>query len=200
MTLAKYPDTFARKDTIEDNPSKPDKNVHNLALFNTYNGKDILQERTAHFLGQLQLNAKTYQDKYRYPGTDEDKLFESSYGHKHCSSPPCICSDCHGRKDPVCRVALDSIWHDLGCNEEYLEPRERLEARRQLGQEKEDKAQEPAIHIGAIASGDTVMKSGEDRDRIAKKEGVIAFEMEGAGVWDELPCLVVKGVCDCRLP
>ena len=40
------------------------------------------------------------------------------------------------------------------------------------------------------------MKSGEDRDEIAAKEEVIAFEMEGAGVWDHFPCLVIKGVCD----
>jgi nucleoside phosphorylase len=40
------------------------------------------------------------------------------------------------------------------------------------------------------------MKSGQDRDKIAKRQGVIAFEMEGAGVWDEVPCIVVKGVCD----
>lgn len=47
-----------------------------------------------------------------------------------------------------------------------------------------------------MASGDTVLKSGEDRDRMAKKEGVIAFEMEGAGIWEEIPCIIVKGVCD----
>ncbi|KAL6786626.1 hypothetical protein J3E68DRAFT_420151 [Trichoderma sp. SZMC 28012] len=40
------------------------------------------------------------------------------------------------------------------------------------------------------------MKSGEHRDRIARQRGIIAFEMEGAGVWDELPCIIVKGVCD----
>ncbi|KAH7109696.1 hypothetical protein EDB81DRAFT_588229, partial [Dactylonectria macrodidyma] len=39
------------------------------------------------------------------------------------------------------------------------------------------------------------IKSVEDRDRVAK-EGVLAFEMEGDGVWDEIPCLVIKGVCD----
>ena len=41
-----------------------------------------------------------------------------------------------------------------------------------------------------------VIKSAIDRDRIAKKEDVIAFEMEGAGVWEEVPCIVVKVVCD----
>ncbi|KAH7489289.1 hypothetical protein FOMA001_g2301 [Fusarium oxysporum f. sp. matthiolae] len=54
----------------------------------------------------------------------------------------------------------------------------------------------PAVHLGLMASGNSVMKSGEDRDRIAAQEGVIAFEMEGAGVWDSFPCIVIKGACD----
>jgi nucleoside phosphorylase len=41
------------------------------------------------------------------------------------------------------------------------------------------------------------MKSGEDRDYIAARDGVIAFEMEGAGVWENFPgSLVIKGICD----
>lgn len=40
------------------------------------------------------------------------------------------------------------------------------------------------------------MKSGVDRDRIAKEHGLIAFEMEAAGAWDEFPCLVIKGISD----
>ena len=54
----------------------------------------------------------------------------------------------------------------------------------------------PAVHFGLIASGDTLMKSGEDRDAIAREAGVIGFEMEGAGVWDIFPCVVIKGACD----
>jgi hypothetical protein len=50
--------------------------------------------------------------------------------------------------------------------------------------------------VGRIASGDAVMKSSEHRDQIAREHNVIAFDMEGAGVWDELPCIVVKGICD----
>ena len=56
--------------------------------------------------------------------------------------------------------------------------------------------QGPRVFIGPIASGDTVMKSGEDRDKIAESLNLIAFEMEASGIWGELPCLVVKGVCD----
>jgi nucleoside phosphorylase len=55
---------------------------------------------------------------------------------------------------------------------------------------------EPKVHFGLVASGDIVKKCGEDRDQIAAKEQVIAFEMEGAGVSETLPCLIVKGVCD----
>jgi nucleoside phosphorylase len=44
----------------------------------------------------------------------------------------------------------------------------------------------PLIHFALVASGDTVMKSGEDRDDIAAR-GAIAFEMEGAGVWESFP-------------
>jgi hypothetical protein len=44
------------------------------------------------------------------------------------------------------------------------------------------------------------MKSGEDRDEIARMEKVIAFEMEGSGVWDSLPCIIQKCVRLCRQP
>ncbi|EED22857.1 conserved hypothetical protein [Talaromyces stipitatus ATCC 10500] len=52
------------------------------------------------------------------------------------------------------------------------------------------------IYIALFGSGDRVMKSGLDRDEIATRDKVMAFEMEGARVWDILPCIVIKGVCD----
>ncbi|KAJ0417388.1 hypothetical protein BJY00DRAFT_208554 [Aspergillus carlsbadensis] len=54
----------------------------------------------------------------------------------------------------------------------------------------------PYIHFGRLASGDTVMMTAKARDAIANKEQVIGFEMEGAGVWEALPCILVKGVSD----
>ncbi|RAK89407.1 hypothetical protein BO79DRAFT_217474 [Aspergillus costaricaensis CBS 115574] len=54
----------------------------------------------------------------------------------------------------------------------------------------------PYIHIGRLASGDTVMCSAKDRDKISKREEVLGFEMEGAGVWDNIPCILIKGVSD----
>jgi nucleoside phosphorylase len=54
----------------------------------------------------------------------------------------------------------------------------------------------PKIFYGNIASGNEVMKHGVTRDRIAKDEGIICFEMEAAGLMDSFPCLVIRGICD----
>ena len=40
------------------------------------------------------------------------------------------------------------------------------------------------------------MKHGLTRDKIANEEGVICFEMEAAGLMDNFPCLVIRGICD----
>ncbi|KAI0808711.1 purine and uridine phosphorylase [Xylaria sp. FL0064] len=76
---------------------------------------------------------------------------------------------------------------EAGCVNGPLVVRKRLE---------QGTPPKPNVHIGPIASGDTVMKSGRDRDLIAQKEGALAFEMESAGIWETLPSVVIKGVCD----
>ncbi|KAH8804492.1 violaceus kinesin [Xylogone sp. PMI_703] len=53
------------------------------------------------------------------------------------------------------------------------------------------------IHYGLIASGNQVMKSGRKRDQISKSfGGVLCFDMESAGVMNEFPCLVIRGISD----
>ncbi|KAI0098563.1 TPR-like protein [Nemania sp. FL0031] len=53
------------------------------------------------------------------------------------------------------------------------------------------------IHYGLISSGNQVIKSGRVRDEIsARLGGVLCFEMEAAGLMNELPCVVVRGICD----
>lgn len=74
---------------------------------------------------------------------------------------------------------------ECGCDSELI-PRVRLEQHEI----------HPVFHIGLIASGDTVMKFGIERDQIAKQEDIVGFEMESAGVWETFPCIVIKGACD----
>ncbi|KAL4754366.1 hypothetical protein BDW72DRAFT_190228 [Aspergillus terricola var. indicus] len=52
------------------------------------------------------------------------------------------------------------------------------------------------VHYGLIASGNQVIKDSETRDKVARDLGVICFEMEAAGIMDQCPALVIRGICD----
>jgi nucleoside phosphorylase len=55
---------------------------------------------------------------------------------------------------------------------------------------------DPQIHYGTIGSGNAVIKDGVKRDQLRKDLGVLCVEMEAAGLMDEFPCLVIRGICD----
>ncbi|KAL6235054.1 hypothetical protein BDW75DRAFT_230653 [Aspergillus navahoensis] len=74
-----------------------------------------------------------------------------------------------------CQAALDTTCILLGCAED------RIQRRRHCAD-----YHSPKAHIGAFASADTVMKSGEHRDHL----------MEGAGIWNNISCIIIKGVYD----
>ncbi|KAB8213257.1 putative kinesin light chain [Aspergillus novoparasiticus] len=124
--------------------------------------------------------------KWCHPGVN-DILFQASYLHKHpdhASSARCSCSGSNA-PDQICEEALGKGCDELGCDQgQQVRCREISDAIR------------ASIYIGPIASADTVMKCGQHRDEIVKRENVIGFEMEGAGVWDNVPCIIIKGVCD----
>ncbi|KJK86072.1 hypothetical protein H633G_10085 [Metarhizium anisopliae BRIP 53284] len=54
----------------------------------------------------------------------------------------------------------------------------------------------PQIHYGIIASGNAVMKHGATRERLRRETGALCFEMEAAGLMQDFPCIVVRGICD----
>ncbi|KAL2204137.1 purine and uridine phosphorylase, partial [Sarocladium strictum] len=55
----------------------------------------------------------------------------------------------------------------------------------------------PKIHFGDIASGDTLLRSSEVREKLGREELKVAcFDMEAAGLHRELPCLVIRGISD----
>ncbi|KAF7171284.1 hypothetical protein CNMCM6106_005681 [Aspergillus hiratsukae] len=55
---------------------------------------------------------------------------------------------------------------------------------------------EPIIHYGLIASANQVVKDGRRRDQLAQDLGVYCVEMEAAGLMNDFPCLVIRGICD----
>jgi nucleoside phosphorylase len=54
----------------------------------------------------------------------------------------------------------------------------------------------PRVFYGTIASADRVMRHGPTRDKIAQEIDAICFEMEAAGLMNDFPCLVIRGICD----
>ncbi|KAN0069874.1 hypothetical protein V8E54_012180 [Elaphomyces granulatus] len=177
---------FVRKDTPRDNLPRPGPNIRAaLAKLQTEQGRSWLQNKTIENMGILRQRLSDH-GVVKYPGTIEDRLFKSTYRHKHHNHLECaICANDDGR-DGVCGKAIEMSCQQLKCDEQELVLRARP-----------IQSSNPVIHFGLVGSGDTVMKSGEDRDEIAARDGVIAFEMEGAGVWKNFPgSLVIKGVCD----
>ncbi|KAK1839638.1 Nephrocystin-3-like protein 2 [Colletotrichum chrysophilum] len=179
-----YPGKFSRKDTVDDNLSRPNKDLRTfLAIYETQHGLNGLQRQAMKVLSNIQQMAvkAQYQTCYYRPAAEEDTLFKPNYLHRHQGQSGCGCDE-----RIACDGAIKASCKELKCDVRHQVPRKRLKS----------KTQELRIHIGRVGSGDTVMKSGEHRDRIAAEQGIIAFEMEGAGVWEEIPCIIVKGVCD----
>ena len=113
-----------------------------------------------------------------YPGADHDTLFTA------CTNPeqPAV-----QRHEDGSHSAIDPGTRHTT----FGEVRRRSGLLRNSGENPE-----PSIHIGLVASGDSLVRSAADRDQFWEKYGVIGFDMEAAGLGEVLPCLVVKGVAD----
>lgn len=55
---------------------------------------------------------------------------------------------------------------------------------------------DPVVHYGLIASGNSVMRSAQRRDKLRDAWNVSCFEMEAASLMDDFPCVVIRGICD----
>jgi nucleoside phosphorylase len=54
-----------------------------------------------------------------------------------------------------------------------------------------------AVHYGTIGSGNQVMRSAAERDKVsAELSGVLCFDMEAAGLMNSFPCLVICDYAD----
>jgi nucleoside phosphorylase len=73
-----------------------------------------------------------------------------------------------------------------GCGPENLIQRKERHRRRS-----------PVTHYGTIASGSQVVRDAIVRDKTSRSlGGVLCFEMEAAGLMNNFPCLVIRGISD----
>ncbi|EED23321.1 G-protein beta WD-40 repeats containing protein, putative [Talaromyces stipitatus ATCC 10500] len=55
----------------------------------------------------------------------------------------------------------------------------------------------PMVHRGLILSGSGVIKNPSDRERLCRGyKDALCYEIGAAGIMDEIPCLVIRGICD----
>ncbi|KAI9664127.1 MAG: hypothetical protein M1821_007618 [Bathelium mastoideum] len=193
-----YSNGMKRKDTLEDNLGRPNQEIRSfLSKLNGMRSRIRLRDNTFTYLEDL--CSRDESQTWTYPGADADVLYPTRYRHKHQRRDTGkICAQCEQEEDEVCQKALESSCADVGCDSKEQVPRDRLKQLKLNGQASTETTLicKPEIHFGRVASGDVVVKSGLHRDAIATETETIAFEMEGAGTWDNLPTIVIKGICD----
>ncbi|KAL3491549.1 quinon protein alcohol dehydrogenase-like superfamily [Aspergillus germanicus] len=91
-------------------------------------------------------------------------------------------------------ILFDDKFHHINKGSGYEDcetSNEKLVTHRPNRQNKQ-----PVVHRGLILSGNGVIKNPRDRDYLQRYTDAICFEMEAAGIMDEIPCLIVRGICD----
>ncbi|KAL7928620.1 nucleoside phosphorylase domain-containing protein [Trichoderma chlorosporum] len=104
--------------------------------------------------------------KYTRPDPNSDKLYRSDFVHPETDGA-------------ICQGACDVDANNMVPRLERTEDEDN-----------------PAVHYGLIASANQLMKDANMRDRLAAEKGVLCFEMEAAGLMNQFPCLVIRGICD----
>jgi nucleoside phosphorylase len=171
-------DGIVRKDTIDDNFGRPSKEIRALLKkLQTRKASTALRTNTTEALTTLIQDEPTWE----YPGREYDVLFREDYDHKHYVARGC---------KACCRNGACETAGKDACDVSKCDPRQAME--REVNREDEF----PFIHFGAFSSADQVIRSSTHRNAMNAADGVIGFEMEGAGVWDNFPTVIIKGVCD----
>jgi nucleoside phosphorylase len=178
-----YRGGFMRKTGVKDTLGRPNQEIQSLLA-----GLQPQQSRRdfrAKVVQHLQI-IQTAQPHWSQPSSADNVLYEATYQHKHyrSGSPHLYCCF-DNTSDDVCQEALDTTCILLGYAQDQI---------CQHQDYMEDCS--PTIQIRTITSADTMMKSSEHHDDLAKAEGVIGFEMEGTGVWNNISSIIIKGVCD----
>jgi nucleoside phosphorylase len=101
-----------------------------------------------------------------------------------------------GRPDPDSdRLYLPHVVHPSGQPSHCTESCGNDPSTLVLRPERTDAEDDIVIHYGLIASGNTLCRDTNLRDKFAKKR-VLCFEMEAAGVMNHFPCIVIRAICD----
>lgn len=114
--------------------------------------------------------------KYLRSNSLEDILFKADYGHVSESTTDCTAV-------PDNNDGEEEEENCLFCDRTQVVKR---------------KPRDMRVHYGLIASGNQVIKDATFRDKLNKDLGsnVLCVEMEAAGLMNNFPCIIIRGICD----
>ena len=131
--------------------------------------------RIPEYLDDLRRKWPRLAPRYLRSGSLQDSLFRSDYSHE------------------------TSIDAEIRSNNED-EDDDEDESCRSCDKTKtiKRKNREMKVHYGLIAAGNQVIKDAPFRDKVNKNLGgdVLCVEMEAAGLMNDFPCVVIRGICD----
>ncbi|ETS84480.1 hypothetical protein PFICI_02505 [Pestalotiopsis fici W106-1] len=160
-------------------------------VLETDEGFRRLQGNAAFFLRRLQESSSV-----AYPGATEDKLFVSSYPHKHHDSRDCDCKSGF-LSNGACHDVLGSSCNDIGCDHQYLVPRNRPQRGIQVASGQEGRIQEPLLHYGRVLCSHA--SPGARRawhSTLCLQNSVLGIADRYDSIFARLPCITVLGVGD----
>ncbi|KAL3440492.1 hypothetical protein BJX65DRAFT_300428 [Aspergillus insuetus] len=107
--------------------------------------------------------------------------------------PTALCTALTGLQARYKRRGHSEVIHDpKGCAEFCASNLSNIIQRRARTTNESDLA----IHYGLVASVNQVMKDALVRDQLAAENDILCFEMEAAGLMNQFPCLVIRGIYD----
>lgn len=159
-------------------------------LRNSVDTKREIIDYSSRYLSYLQESSVLLRARYgeegepnfEYPGAEQDRLFKDEYLHRHRSSTlACNCAS------TICHTATG-----MGCRELLCED---------TGVDRVRSAtQKPPlfnIHVGTIASADSVLRGRQVFDQAFRDYSILGIEMEGGGVSEvAASCMIIKSAAD----
>jgi nucleoside phosphorylase len=175
--------TFKRTGALNRPPTELLAALTKLEKEHAMKGSKILQ-----YLEELKKNWPKLAPKYTRSESLKDVLFKA---------------DCkHVEKPVVCDMGNSNNGFEnvKGEDDDQVEDKEEGYNCINCDQSKivHRKPRDICVHYGLIASGNQVIKDAIFRDEINKRLGgkVLCFEMEAAGLMNDFPCIVIRGICD----
>jgi len=168
---AKQGGNFERTGALNNPPSALLTAVTKLETEHELNGSKIPEH-----LNELKQKWPRLASKYIRSDSLQDILFKPECGHANESTTDCAAipnNDDGDEEGESCRF----------CDRTQVVKR---------------KPRDMRVHYGLIASGNQVIKDATFRDKLNKDLGgnILCVEMEAAGLMNNFPCIVIRGICD----